>query len=81
MKFEFTDSAGIRYQFELNPEPEIKNHHVEVMVYWRPTSAGSVTIRPIVDDKVKWYNIDDDLMISDEARKYLDRVIKNKVFL
>jgi hypothetical protein len=81
MKFEFTDPAGRRYEFELDAEPGIIGHHVEVTVYIKPWSAGSITIRPIVDGKVKWFDLDDARMVSAEAKNYLNRVIKNKVFL
>lgn len=81
MKFEFTDSTGRRYEFELDAEPSITNPHIEVTVYIKPWSAGSVTIRPIVDGKVMWWEPDDQFKVSDEARHYLDKVIKNKVFL
>ena len=81
MKFDFTDSNGVRYECELDAEPEIASPHAEITVYRRPDSAGSTTIRPIVDGKIKWWYLDDDRMVSLEARVHLDRIIKNKVFL
>lgn len=80
MKFNFTDSNKIYYQFELNVEPEIKVPHVEVTVY-RSSSLRSTTIRPIINEKVQWNNWDDQRIVSLEARLYLDKVIKNKAFL
>jgi hypothetical protein len=81
MKFGFTDSYGKRYVFELDAESDITEPHVEITVnYPSPSTGSSITVRPIVDEKVLWYGADDG-RVSVEARNYLDKVIKNKAFL
>ena len=80
MKFDFTDSNHTRYECELNVEPSIIEPHIEVTVC-RSLTNKSTTIRLIVNDKVKWHNLDDWSYFSLEARVYLDKVIKNRAFL
>jgi len=82
MKFEFTDSNNIRYQFELDTEPGITEPHVEVTAYLSVTGLTRITtIRYIKDEKVVWWDLYDDSRFSLEARRYLDKVIKNRAFL
>jgi hypothetical protein len=82
MKFGFTDSSNIRYAFELGAEPAITEPHVEVTIYLSVTGLTRITtIRYIRDEKVVWRDPYYDSRISLEARRYLDKVIKNKTFL
>jgi hypothetical protein len=81
MKFEFTDTKGRRYQFELDAEPNITGAHIEIIVWKSPIYSGAVTVRSIVDGKVKWFEPDDQWQVSLEARHYIDKIIKNKAFL
>jgi len=77
MRFKFIDNNGDCYSFELDADPSVPKPHVEIVAFHPP--GGSITVRPIVDGKVKWYR--EDCKVSPEARRYLDKVIKNKAFL
>jgi hypothetical protein len=75
MKFEFTNSVGRRYEFVLNMAPVLTYPYVEIAIFF-PSETIKI-VRFIVDNKVEWKG----LMVSSSARRYLDKIIKNKAFL
>jgi hypothetical protein len=79
MYFQFDDPHGTNYRFELNPEPDIKEPHVEIRVHSKFFPGTGVTIRRIKNKSIAWVN-DDDRYVSEEAKHYIGKVIKNLAF-
>jgi hypothetical protein len=81
MKLYFTEpDDGRLYVFEFNVEPSLGNLHVEVTAFRPPYQCPATTIRYIEDQKVMW-DMCDSHYISDNFKKYLDKVIKNLAFI
>jgi len=80
--FEFIDNDNKRYKFELNPELDtVGTPHILITVHYPdPSKLSSTTLRMISDNRVRWY-LGDEKKVSLGAKNYIDKIIKNKVFI
>jgi hypothetical protein len=75
MKINFTDANGINYIFEPNGDaPFIREQHISI------TADKSFVNRFLINNKIKW-EYDDGYYMSEEAKRYAQKLIDNMAFI
>ena len=79
MKYEYTDQNNTKYVIEFNTDyPFIEEPHFSLH---SNTARTTKRLLRIVDDVMVDWNYDDRYYVSDEAKQYIDKLVKNRAFV